>query len=217
MKSLPETRYSLIYKLHNGQNADAWNEFATLYQPVIFRFCRAKGLQHADATDVTQDVLTKVAIAIDSFDGNGENRNFRGWLYRITRNLVVDFVRKRDKNPHVQFEAAIDLATSMSPSVDESAEFKDAFEYQVFLAASERIRQQVKPATWRAFWETEINQKSPGAVARELDMSTGAVYVARSRILARFKQEVELTLNQTSNMIEGAPTNNSGPMKHPLT
>ena len=76
MQDSPKTRYSLIGKLHDPQNLEAWSEFASIYQPLIFRICRQKGLQHADATDVTQDVMSRVADAIDSFDDNQKEATF---------------------------------------------------------------------------------------------------------------------------------------------
>jgi len=132
MKSLPDTRYTLIGKLRNPQDAEAWSEFATIYQPVILRFCRSKGLQHADATDITQDVLARIAVAIESFDLNRDTRNFRGWLYRLTRNLVIDFIRKRDRSLLVQFEPGLEHALDRHPSTEESVDFQTAFQQQVF-------------------------------------------------------------------------------------
>ena len=196
MKSLPETRYTLIGKLRNPQDAEAWAEFATIYHPVIFRFCRSKGLQHADATDITQDVLAKIVGAIEKFDLNGGKRNFRGWLFRITRNLVVDFVRKRERNVLVQFDPALELATK--PSKEESVEFQAAFQKQVFLIVSQKVRRQVELRTWQAFWDTEIKLIPVEQVAKALSMSTGAVYVARSRVLTRFKNHAQHILNETN-------------------
>ena len=196
MKSLPETRYTLIGKLRNPQNAEAWAEFATIYQPVIFRFCQSKGLQHADATDVTQEVLAKIAGAIEKFDLNDGKKNFRGWLFRITRNLVVDFVRKRERNVLVQFDPALELATR--PTKEESVEFQAVFQRQVFLIVSQKIRQQVESKTWQAFWDTEIKLIPVEQVASALSMSTGAVYVARSRVLTRFKSHAQQILDETN-------------------
>ncbi len=196
MKSLPDTRYTLIGKLRNPQDAEAWAEFATIYQPVIFRFCRSKGLQHADATDITQEVLTRIAGAIDNFDSDGGKKNFRGWLYRVTRNLVIDFVRKRERNLLVQFDPMLEIASK--PTNEESVDFQNAFQKHVFLIVSQKVRQQVESKTWRAFWETEIKLVPVEQVARDLSMSAGAVYVARSRVLKRFKNQAERILNETS-------------------
>ena len=44
MHESPKTRYSLIGKLHDPQNLEAWNEFASIYQVLIFRICRQRGV-----------------------------------------------------------------------------------------------------------------------------------------------------------------------------
>ncbi|MFK7770164.1 MAG: RNA polymerase sigma factor [Mariniblastus sp.] len=192
MKSTPETRYTLIGKIRDPQDAEAWSEFTAIYQPLIFRIARKKGLQHADATDVTQEVLSKVASAIEKFDGTKENSSFRGWLYRITRNLVIDFIRKRSKHEMAQID---DFQFASEPSSADSQEFYQEFQKQIFYVVATEVRSQVKPKTWQAFWETEMERKSVDDVAKELNMSPGAIYVARSRVLARLKSEAESRIN----------------------
>ncbi len=185
MTSTPETRYSLLGKLRNSQDAEAWTEFASIYQPLILRVAIRRGLQHADAIDVTQEVLTRVAAAIDSFQV-GPNANFRGWLYRLTRNLVIDFLRRRRHSPLVQCDAPLEGLAD--PDADESLEFQMEFQRQVLRMAAKEVRRQVQPRTWQAFWRTEIEREPVEQVARELDLSPGAVYVARSRMLARLRK-----------------------------
>lgn len=197
MKSTPNTRYTLIGKLRNPQDIEAWEEFSAIYQPLIFRMCRAKGLQHADATDVTQDVLTRVAKAIESFDHEQQGATFRGWLFRITRNLVTDFFRKRSANPTVQAESTLHLIADVEPNRAEAAEFQTEYQRQMFWVVAKDVKLQVKEATWLAFQKTELEQQSVDQVAKDLRMSKGAVYVARSRVIARFKKEVERRTNET--------------------
>lgn len=203
MKTPPKTRYSLIARLHDHDDVEAWNEFTEIYQPVVFRFCMSRGLQHADATDVTQEVLGKIVVAIEKFDLDRQQKNFRGWLYRLTRNIVVDFLRKRERDPQVQFEVAIEMVPSVAPDASDSAEFQRAFEKQVFLVASQKVQEKVKPQTWSAFWQTEVGGVPVTEASKALGLSVGAVYVARSRVLTRIKAEVELVLAQTSGELGG--------------
>ncbi len=197
MNSTPDTRYSLIGKLQDSQDAEAWEEFTNIYQPLIFRLCISKGLQYADATDVTQEVLARVADTIGRFDGGKKSSSFRGWLYRITRNLVIDFFRHRQKNLLLQSDRSTHFALEMEPTPEESAEFYLEFQQQVFRAAVQAVQSQVQPATWQAFWQTEIEQRPVTDVARELDMNHGAVYMARSRVFTRLKNAVEQRLHET--------------------
>lgn len=197
MNSTPDTRYSLIGKLRDSQDAEAWAEFAAIYQPLILRIARARGLQHADATDVTQEVLTRVAGAVERFDQDKPGATFRGWLYRITRNVVIDFLRHRDRHSMVQGQTEVHCAIDQEPTQEESAEFQREFQRQIFWLAARQVRTQVQPTTWQAFWQTEVEGQAVAAVAESLGISSGAVYVARSRVLARLRSESEQRLAET--------------------
>ena len=85
MPEFPETVDSLIVQVRDPSNRAAWEQFEHLYRPVIFRIARAKGLQHADALDLVQQVLISVAAAIQRFEKQADGARFRNWLSRITR------------------------------------------------------------------------------------------------------------------------------------
>lgn len=198
MEHDPPTRYTLISKLQDSQNAEAWHEFASIYQPLIFRICQNRGLQHADATDVTQEVLARVSTAIESFDGSQKGATFRGWLYRVTRNLVADFFRRQQKQAMNFDNANLLQAVEQDPLPGESAEFQLEYQRQIFLVVAREVESQVQPNTWQAFWQTEVQRRNVEEVAAELGMNAGAIYVARSRIVARLKKAVEKRLNETT-------------------
>ena len=61
MAEPPLTRVTLLARLKDGRDADAWREFVQLYGPVVYRFARNRGLQDADAADLMQDVMRSVA------------------------------------------------------------------------------------------------------------------------------------------------------------
>lgn len=198
MNSTPETRYTLIGKLQNPQDVEAWSEFTSIYQPLIFRICRKRGLQHADATDVTQEVLSKVASAIEKFSADRHGATFRGWLYRITQNLVIDFLRKRNRNVLAKANHPLQMADNNLSADDDSAEFRLEYQRQIFWLVAKEVCQQVKPKTWQAFWLTEIEQQPVDEVSKQLEVSTGSIYVSRSRVIARLKQEAEQRLAETN-------------------
>ena len=86
MSNAPKTRNSLILRLRNREDVESWREFAAIYQPVIYRVARHRGMQDADAHELVQRVLMAVARAVDRFQPDTERAKFRTWLYRITHN-----------------------------------------------------------------------------------------------------------------------------------
>ena len=197
MSMSPETSYSLIAKLRDPNDVAAWSEFASIYQPLIFRIVSDRGLQYADATDVTQEVLSRVSKAVGAFDANHHKVTFRGWLYRITRNLTIDYLRKQKRGQRVADAGHVNWEMIAEPSTDDSDHFRKQFEKQLFIVVAEKVRQRVTEKTWRAFWETEINQRAVSDVARELAMTPGSVYVCRSRVIARLKEQVQRRMEET--------------------
>ena len=195
----PETRLSLLAKLHRREDADAWFEFVSIYQPLIMEFCRRRGMQYADATDVTQEVMTRVSQEIGRYRSDQVGATFRGWLHRITRNLIFDKFRRAKCDPLAQAgtEGLSGFVTSAEPTPEESAEFQTSFRRHMFALVAEIVRKQVQSQTWEAFWRTEVEQVSADEVASDLGVSRGAVYVAKSRVLARMRKEVQLRLSET--------------------
>ena len=65
------------------------------------------------------------------------------------------------------------------------------FQKQLFACAVEEVRPEFRTNSWQAFWKTAVESKSVSDVAENLGMSVGAVYIAKSRVLARLKEVVE--------------------------
>ncbi|MEO1614912.1 MAG: sigma-70 family RNA polymerase sigma factor [Planctomycetota bacterium] len=193
----PDTRLSLIIKLTDRRNDDAWAEFVQIYQPVVQRFVQRRGLQHADAAEITQEVLSRVAKSIESWDPEHRQGSFRGWLYQLTRNQTIDFLRKR--KPEIAWSDVGDSGTDLSlPSETASSEFQAEYEKQLFYWATEKVRSSFKPANWQAFWKSTVEGDSIEKVAADLGMECGTVYVARSRIMSRLSALIQERMNETS-------------------
>src|SRR5262252_8431765 len=92
MLDAPLTRASLLVRIRNSHDQDAWRQFVGLYAPVIYGFARKRGLQDADAADVMQDVLRSVAGAAARLNYDPARGSFRGWLYTVARNKVFNFL-----------------------------------------------------------------------------------------------------------------------------
>jgi len=191
MDQTPATRASLIVKLRDPGDEDAWGEFVALYEPLVYRLARQKGLQDADARDVCQDVFRAVAHAVDRWEpGRG---SFRGWLSRIARNLLINFLTRGYSHVRATGGTSVMELLDAQPAPDPSASalFETEYQRRVFQWAANDVRREFTPSTWHAFWESAVEDRPPSEVALELGMSVGAVYIARSRVLARLKRRVE--------------------------
>ena len=190
----PETRVSLILRLPNAADAEAWNEFVALYRPLVFSLARRGGLQQADAEDLTQEVLLGVAGAVARWQPDPQRGRFRSWLARITRNLLVNYLYDRRRRGWECGGSDFREMMEQQPdpaAVAETELVQQEYRRCLFWAAAKRVREQVQESTWQAFYQTAVADKSPADVAVQLHLPVATVYVARSRVLARLKSEVQ--------------------------
>ncbi|TWU60008.1 ECF RNA polymerase sigma factor SigW [Rubripirellula tenax] len=196
LKIQPTTRPSLLVRLKNARDHEAWTDFHSVYEPVIYAMCRRRGFQDADAREIVQEVLISVSrsIALFQIDQDG---TFRGWLGRITRNATIDRLRKsasrRETIDAVGVANHLDLV-----AVDEaaSAEFDTDRRRQLFRWAAAEVRQRTGETNWIAFWRSSIDGHPIADVAKELCIEEGAVYVARCRIIKRIRELVDDRSNE---------------------
>lgn len=191
---MADTRASLILRLRSADDAAAWHEFVEIYQPVIQRIARRKGLQDADARDVTQTVLSRIAQVVNRWDPDPAKGTFRGWLFRITHNLVVQFLRERSRNPAAAAAQMawndVDWSAIAASDSAESRIFLLERERQLFLWSAQRIRREIEPRTWEVFWRTAVLNEPISQVASDLSLRRGTIYVIRSRVMARLRELV---------------------------
>src|SRR5437868_5667868 len=195
----PTTRRSLVLRLRNLDDEAAWKEFIEIYEPLVYRIARRKGLQEADARDLCQDVFRGVASAIERWDPDPAKGKFRSWLFRIARNMIVNFLVREKRQPHGSGRTSVQELLEAQPAVDSDgqAEFALEFKRRAFRWAAQRVRNEFTESTWQAFWQTGVQNRPVEEVAGELGMSAGAVYVARSRVLARLRDRVEQLTEDT--------------------
>lgn len=192
MNEPPLTRFSLLAKLHDPDDQESWCEFVEIYEPLIYRKARRRGLQHADAADLCQEVFSKIATAIDHWDPDPGRGAFRAWLFTIARNLTIDRFSRKHRPQTAGASSVIRLADSQSkPPLDESAEFDLEYHRQIFRWAADRVQPEFQEKTWKAFWMTAVDNLDTKSTASALGISTGAVYIARSRVMARLRAEIE--------------------------
>lgn len=194
MAEPPLTRVTLLARIRDGRDAAAWREFVHLYGPVVYRFARNRGLQDADAADLMQDVLRSVARNAHRMEYDPKRGTFRGWLYTVTRNKIYNFLSAQRNRPRGSGDPDAHERLDATPARDDGqgpdAEWEKEYQRRLSARAMERVRDEFQPSTWQAFWETAVEGKAAAEVGAGLKMSPGAVYVAKSRVLARLRDEV---------------------------
>jgi RNA polymerase sigma factor (sigma-70 family) len=183
------TRPSLLLRLRDAQDGASWQTFVDVYAPLVYRYCRGRGLQDADAADVSQEVLVQVAQSLRTFEYNPERGRFRDWLGTVTRSKITRFREKQGPAAGTGGnETNSTLAEAAAPVAD--AEWTAEFNAGVLRAALARARPCFEPATWQAFERVWLEHRSADETAHELGLPMDVVYQAKSRVLKRLRQEV---------------------------
>lgn len=188
-----ETRATLLIRLRDASDQDAWRLFASIYTPLVYRYALKNGLQDADAADVAQETMCNVVRVIRDFDYDPNRGSFRGWLLTVVRNTL----RKRFRQAQHQAVGSGDtkVQTMLQQSPDPQAVTDEVWdrEYELWLfhKVANRIEHEFQSKTWEAFWKTTVDGFEVADVSKELSMSPGAVHISRSRVLARIRREIQ--------------------------
>jgi RNA polymerase sigma-70 factor (ECF subfamily) len=193
MGEIPTTRASLLLRLRDGSDGEAWAQFVEVYGPVIYDYGRRHGLQDADAADLTQEVLRVVAVAAETFVYDPSKGSFRSWLFTVARTKRINLAARLSRHPRGSGDSKVagQLAAVPDRGDDaEQAEWDRALRQSQVDWAAAQIRNEFQESTWQAFLRTMGGASAP-EVAAQLGMSVGAVYTAKSRVLARLRKQIE--------------------------
>ena len=191
MNEIPDTRESLIIRMRNPSDRDAWEQFARIYRPVVYRLARRRGLQDADAQDLSQRVLIAVASAIPNWKQTTPKTRFRHWLRHVAKNEVLKVLTRQ---PRDRAHGGSGLTQLLNSRLDDQSviEHEIELEYrrQLVRRAAEIVRSRADETTWLAFSMTMVDDISIADAAKQLGCSEGVVYAARSRIVKRLRETV---------------------------
>lgn len=193
----PSTRITLLARLKRPADANAWQTFVDLYMPLVYRYCRSRGLQDADATDVTQQVLSNVHRAIEAFEYEPQRGRFRDWLGTIALRELIRNQRK-DRRPGKGQGAGLgdSIVERLDGPVDSA--WLEEFNSHIFAAALQRVRDYFDESTWQAFDLTWLGNVKPQDAACRIEKSTAWVYKARFRVLNKLRSEIEFLTNDAA-------------------
>lgn len=191
MTEFPETKSEILARIRSAEDREAWEQFVSMYRPVIYRLARRRGLQDADALDLVQRVLLSVAGAIQQWERIG-NIRFRHWLRKVTKNAALNALSRK---PNDIAQGGTDAQDLLNKEVGFNPEHELDFELEarreVFHRAAAIVQSEVRCNTWEAFQLTVIDGMSVNEAANQLGISAGGVYAARGRVIGRLRAIVK--------------------------
>lgn len=178
------TDVSLLRRVRDSADREAWNRFAALYTPLLRQWAARLQAAGPDIDELVQEVLVSLVRTMPDFEYESGGR-FRGWMWTVTKNKWRELLRRRARDKRVD----LDLNQIMA---DDPIEATDAFEYRKYLVgqALTIMRSEFQDSTWQAFVETSMGDRPAAEVASQLGLSVSAVYAAKSRVLRRLRQEL---------------------------
>lgn len=184
-----ETRASLLSRVRDPDNDAAWREFDSTYCDLIVRYCRARGLQTADAEDVRQLVMFGLAKALRSFEYQPQRGRFRHYLCRTIRNAII----QNQSRPKQAVEPLdiVEFGVAAEPGAEES----DALWEREWMDHHYRLAMTTIRASFEAqsiqIFDRLLAGVAVDDVAVEFGTTPQAVHKIKQRIRNRMKELVQ--------------------------
>lgn len=184
-----QTSTTLLIRI-KAKDQGAWRRLVHLYSPLVVCWCRRSGLQEADTADVVQEVFRTVAGSIDGFRHDRSGDSFRGWLRAVTHSRILDFLRRKARTTDaVGGSDAQARLLALQAGPEDSASSDEDDRGALVRRVADMVLGHCKDENRQAFLRVVIGGQHPVDVARDLGMTTNAVYLAKSHILRRIREE----------------------------
>ncbi|MDG2214513.1 MAG: sigma-70 family RNA polymerase sigma factor [Verrucomicrobiota bacterium] len=197
------TRSTLLGRLKDLDNQQAWQEFFDVYWTLLFNFARRAGLNEADAEEVVMETVETVARKIEDFEYNRQRGRFKGWLLTIVRFKLGDRFRKKKRQAQKREIASLDEVAEGQIIDTDSTELEKIWdaEWQKRMVdmALERVKQLAGHKQYQIFHCYVIQEQDPDEVAEFLEVSKSQVYVAKNRVGKIFEAELKLLASEEEN------------------
>lgn len=187
-----ETRQSLLLRAQTGE-ANAWKDLTDLYRPLIIGWLNRQGVPPRDLEDLSQEVLLSVVKHLPGFQHSGHRGAFRAWLRTIVCRRTADYWRAFDTSAQAQggSGATAALQEIADPDSALNQQWDEEHDRYVLRRLLDMVEEEFEPVTLQAFRRLALDRISGADAAKELGLSVSAVYAAKSRVLARIRQEAE--------------------------
>ena len=187
----PSTHATLLLRLRQTKNGEAWTRFVHLYTPLVYRYCRLRGLQDADSRDVTQQVFSIVHGSLDRFHYDPNRGRFRNWLGAVTAHEISRHTRKQSRPGRGMGAGWGDELAELCSSAPD-ADWLEELQSHLLKHALATIRPEFEIVEWEAFeltWLRDVNARSAG---EKLGKPAAWIYKARYKVIERLRRELEL-------------------------
>jgi len=187
-----ETRHSLLIRAQTGEE-DAWKDLTDLYRPLVIGWLNRQGVPAVDLDDLSQDVMLSVVKHLPSFEHSGNRGAFRSWLRTIVCSRTTDYWRAVSASTAASGGSGATAALQQiaDPDSDLNRQWDEEHDRYVINCLLKLVEEEFEPTTLRAFRKLALEGASGAEVAQELGLSIAAVYMAKSRVLQRIRQEAE--------------------------
>ncbi|MCC9643794.1 sigma-70 family RNA polymerase sigma factor [Rhodopirellula sp. JC740] len=182
----PETRPSLIVRLGGAEDQSAWWAFVEAYEPFLKHLVARQGTPPSHVADVTQQVLIAIARSVNGFRDDGRDASFRRWVHRVSRNTVIKYMARQRRQISGQGGTDALLQLDQQPAVEDPV-LDNQYQHEMIVWAASKVQSEFSASSWTAFWGTMIEGRSVAALAEELSVSPGSIYMSRTRILRRIR------------------------------
>ena len=189
----PPTSHSLVFRMTGSSVAPHdWQRFVIVYGPHILQWCRGYRLQEADARDVAQEVLLRIARQLPKFQYD-ESRRFRGWIRTIVHRSWCDWVETSSARSWGSGSSSVLAALQKIPARDDLADrFQRQYDAELLQIAVQRVRRRVEPLTWRVFELLAIENLPGVEVSRQTGVKVASAFAVRSRVQRLLRAELDL-------------------------
>jgi RNA polymerase sigma-70 factor (ECF subfamily) len=189
---MEDTRKSLLLRAQTGEE-NAWKDLTDLYRPLILGWLKRQGVAARDVDDLNQEILLSVVRGLPAFEHSGRPGAFRSWLRTIVCSRTIDYWRAM--NPGTQASGATDAAVALQqiedPKSDLNRRWDEEHDRYVLGCLLDLMEEEFEPTTLQAFRRLTFDGVSGSQAAEELGLTVSAVYMAKSRVLKRIRQEAE--------------------------
>ena len=193
------TRSSLLSRLKNSSDAAGWQYFVDNYGRLVFQVCLRSGLTRQEAEDIVQDTVAAVARQMPRFEYDRSKGSFKGWLARVTRNHIADFLERKTRETRRRVDLPIEQAGGIAAreeaaaggSVGMDALWESEWRLHLMTRALRCVQQKLPARSIQIFQMSALDGWSTEKIAAALSLSRPQIYLARHRVARLVKREIE--------------------------